>query len=182
MEELVLIIPSEQNAAQIADYRRELLESGSSMDGCGSLRRAEDPLEWLKEVEMNSKEETCAEKLVPATQFIYVRKSDNKIVGMIQLRHCLNDYLRQFSGHIGYSVRPSERRKGYAKRMLGECLLYAGEMGLDRVMVSCIDTNEASRRTILSNGGKYFETAYEPEREINLEKYWIDVKRRGTGL
>lgn len=175
MEELIMIIPTEENAAQISDYRREMLDSGSSMDGCGSLRRMEDPLEWLEKVKMMSKPETCGERHVPSTQFVCIRKSDNKLVGMIQLRHCLNDYLREYAGHIGYSVRPSERRKGYAKYMLKDCLAYAKETGLDRVMISCTDTNEASRKTILAFGGKYESTVFEPEEKINLERYWIEL-------
>lgn len=175
MEELIMIIPTEENAAQISDYRREMLDSGSSMDGCGSLRRTEDPLEWLEKVKMMSKPETCGERHVPSTQFVCIRKSDNRLVGMIQLRHCLNDYLREYAGHIGYSVRPSERRKGYAKYMLKGCLAYAKETGLDRVMISCTDTNEASRKTILAFGGKYDGTVFEPEEKINLERYWIDL-------
>ena len=94
---------------------------------------------------------------------------------MLQIRHELNASLQRYSGHIGYSVCPSERRKGYATRMLAAALDICREMGLSRVMISCTPDNEASRRTILKNGGVYENTVYEPERGRSLERYWITL-------
>lgn len=168
-----LVLPSAAHAEQIASYRQEMLEAGSSMDGCGSLRRMADPHEWLRQVEDLSRPETVPAGWAPSTQFLYVRPSDGKLVGMIQTRHCLSDFLEQFGGHIGYSVRPSERRKGYATRMLRDCLAYCRELGLQRVLITCIDANEGSRRTILANGGVYETTVFEPGERVNLERYWI---------
>lgn len=177
MEKLRLINPTEEYLDEIASYRKEFLEYDSSMDGCGPLRRCEDPKDWLKTVEDYSKIETLPENRVLSTQFIYVRESDNKIVGMIQVRHYFNDYLEKYAGHIGYSVRPTERRKGYAKRMLAETLPYCRELGLSKVLITCIDSNEASRKTILGGGGVYESTVYEPDEGVNLERYWIDLTK-----
>lgn len=175
MEKLVLVTPTRQFSDQIMSFRQELLQSGSSMDGCGSLRRTENPEDWFREVEALSKEETLPANRVVSTQFLYVRERDDRIVGMIQIRHELNDYLRNYAGHIGYCVRPSERQKGYAKQMLHDCLSYCRKLGLTKVLVACIDSNEASRRTILANGGVYESTVLEPEIAVNLERYWIDL-------
>lgn len=175
MDEMLLVIPTMEYKDQIESYRQDFLEFGGSMDGAGSLRRFENAEDWIKDSEKSSNPETVPEGLVPATQFIYVRKSDGKMIGVIQVRHYLNEYLKKYAGHIGYSVRPSERRKGYAKRMLHDVLPYCKEIGMDKVMISCIDTNEASRRTILANGGIYESTVYEPDRKRNLQKYWIDL-------
>ena len=171
-----LIIPTIQYADEIRAYRQEFFDFESSFDGCSSLRRHENPEDWLEMNRLLSSRDTLPEeKYVVSTQFIYVRQSDNKIVGMIQVRHYLNDYLRKIAGHIGYSVRPSERRKGYAKAMLADSLDFCRELGLDKVMVSCADDNVGSRKTILSNGGVYDGTVFDEEDNENIERYWITL-------
>ena len=175
MEELDLIRPTSEYASQIAEYRQEFLDAGDSMDGCGPLRRLEDPVEYLKTSKEYEDPATVPPHLVPATQFFLVRKSDNKLLGMLQVRHRFNDYLEKYAGHIGYSVRPSERRKGYAKEMLRMVLPYCREIGLDRVLITCIDGNIGSEKTILANGGVYESTVHEPNDNVDLKRFWITL-------
>ncbi|SFD11454.1 GNAT family N-acetyltransferase [Butyrivibrio sp. YAB3001] len=95
---------------------------------------------------------------------------------MIDIRHELSEYLYNFGGNIGYSIRPSERRKGYAKEMLRLALPYCrDDLGLSKVMISCITGNEGSRKTIIANGGIYENTLHEPDEGIDLERYWISL-------
>jgi predicted acetyltransferase len=75
------------------------------------------------------------------------------VLGSIALRHELNDFLLNAGGHIGYSVRPSARRRGLASYAVGEVVKEAAALGLPRVLITCDVTNEASRRTILGAGG-----------------------------
>lgn len=175
MEDFILRRPTSEYANQIAEYRQEFLNAGDSMDGCGPLRRLEDPEEYIKVCkDYESTKEVCA-KLVPATQFLFIRKSDNRLVGMIQVRHCFNDYLEKYAGHIGYSVRPCERRKGYAKQMLKMALPYCREIGLDQVLITCMDGNIGSEKTILANGGVYESTVHEPNENVDLKRFWIEL-------
>lgn len=104
-----------------------------------------------------------------------VRKTDNKVLGFLQVRHEFNDYLSKFGGHIGYSVRPSERRKGYAKEMLKMALPFCREIGIDKVLVTCIDGNIGSEKTILANGGVYESTVHEPYDNKDLKRFWITL-------
>ena len=110
-----------------------------------------------------------------ATQFLCIRKPDNRVVGMIQVRHRFNAFLKEYGGHIGYSVRPSERRKGYASWMLKAVKPFCREIGLTAIMVTCLTTNDASRRVILKNGGVYDATVHEPIDSQDIERYWIDL-------
>ena len=174
MDTLTLMRPNESMTDEIRAYKQAMLDAGSSMDGTSSLRRLDVP-EWLAQLARLSNAETVPEGLVEAGQFVCVRESDGRIVGMIDVRHRLNDYLREFGGHIGYSVRPDERRKGYATRMLALALDHCRELGIDRVMISCLVDNEGSRRTILKNGGVYDSTVHEPQENVDLERYWITL-------
>ena len=85
------------------------------------------------------------------------------------------EYLEKYGGHIGYSVRPDERRKGDAAWMLMQMLEKCRERGMKRVLVTCLAENEASRRTILANGGRYESTVHEPAENVDLERYWIEL-------
>ena len=168
---LRLALPDEGMLEAVAAYKKEMLDDGGSMDGCGSLYR-HTPEEWLQNCRAISCEETCPDGWVPATQFVCLR-CDGYIVGMIDLRHRLNEYLSEIGGHIGYSVRPSERRKGYATRMLSMVLGEARRIGLKRVLVTCDADNAASSRTIKRNGGVFERTALDGDNVIC--RYWIDL-------
>ena len=170
-----LIEPTREYCRQIQAYRQEFLDCGDSMDGTDGLRRMEDPGKWVDHCCLSKNPDNVPEGLVPATQYIFVREEDNKIVGMLQIRHFLNDYLEKYGGHIGYSVIPSERCKGYASLMLRIALPKCKELGIDKVLITCNDNNIGSRKTILANGGVYESTVYEPDEEVFLEKYWIDL-------
>ena len=86
------------------------------------------------------------------------------------MRHRLTEFLRDVGGHVGYYVRPSRRRRGHATAMLRAVLPYAADLGLERVLVTCDDTNEGSRRVIEAAGG-----VLEDQRGVKL-RYWLPTR------
>lgn len=132
--------------------------------------------EWLDNViKCQGKDYAESKGKVAATTYFTIRESDNKIIGMVNFRHYLNEYLKNFGGHIGYGIRPTERKKGYAKIQLYLVLLEAQKMGIDKVMVDCVDTNEASEKVIKSLGGVFEREVYEENKKVTLHNYWINV-------
>ena len=110
MEKMLLVEPTMEYDEEIQKFRRDFLLNGGSMDGCGPLRRFDNTSDWLEQVKLYKNKETTP--LIPIIQYIYVREEDRKVVGVIQIRYDLNEYFETYAGHIGYSVCPSERRKG----------------------------------------------------------------------
>lgn len=175
MVKLILLRPTAEYAEQIMESKKEYLAADSSMDGCGSLRRTDDPIEYIEKCALEETPETCPALLVAATQFMLVRKTDNKVFGFLQVRHRFNDDLSKFGGHIGYSVRPSERRNGYAKEMLRMVLPYCREIGLEKVLLTCIAGNIGSEKTIIANSGVCESTVHEPNENVDLKRFWITL-------
>lgn len=172
--DIYFIEPTMDIADAIADYRQELLEAGCTFDGTLSLKRMPDMQEYIDYVidRANPIHETPEQNDL-VTLLFCVRKSDSKILGSIQIRHEMDEFKRLYSGHIGYSVRPSERRKGYATRILKFAVDYCRTLGIKDINISCMTDNEASRRTILANGGKYRDTVHLDQYDIDLERYLI---------
>jgi len=110
---------------------------------------------------------------VPASTYWLVR--DGVILGTCNIRHSLTEALRDFGGHIGYSVRPSQRRRGYATVMLRLALARARRLGIRRVFVTCARDNVASARVIQKNGGLLDSEGYSPRAGCVTQRYWIDL-------
>lgn len=175
MKDLVLKKVTIEYGDEIFSYKNEFIYNNESMDGTGFLRNASSPQEYIEKSLLNETEEVDGRE-VTATQFLAFRKSDNRIVGMIQIRHYLNEYLLQYGGHIGYSVRKSERNKGYAKEELRQALIFCKDtLNINRVLLTCDKDNFASQRTILSQGGKKENEVLIEDENCVIERYWIDL-------
>lgn len=166
-----LVQPDETMLAEIAAYKAEMLAEGSTLDGCGALTYL-TPEAWLTHCRSLLNEAACPPGWTPATQYVAL-DGDRRIIGMIDLRHRLNDFLAEYGGHIGYSVRPGERRKGVATRMLAEVLQIARDSGMRRVLVTCDAGNEASRRTIERCGGVFERTTR--HEGMTILRFWIEL-------
>jgi predicted acetyltransferase len=128
---------------------------------------------YEKEILKYKKEQTLLGGFVPATLYMAVSKEDNHLKGMIHIRHYLNKYLFNWGGHLGYSVRKSERQKGYAAEMLGLALEKCKELKLEKVLITCNKDNIASAKTMIKNGAQ-LENDIQKGNDI-IQRYWISL-------
>lgn len=168
--------PSDLEA--IREYRTEFLQNGDSMDGCSNLRRFENMEQWYDWICKAEHPETCPPGWVPDTQFVSVRPSDGQIVGMLDIRHELNEACLKLFGNIGYSIRASERHKGYATEQLRLAKEVCRRMGMTKILVSCHKENTASAKTILHNGGVLENEVVDERNGEILQRYWIDLSQQ----
>lgn len=111
--------------------------------------------------------------LVPDSTFFCLDTERNILVGAVNIRHRLNEFLLQHGGHIGDGIRPSERRKGYTTQMIALALEKCRELGIERVLMVCDKSNTGSARSIQKNGGVLEnEVLHEGKTE---QRYWIDL-------
>ncbi|MBO4748316.1 MAG: GNAT family N-acetyltransferase [Clostridiales bacterium] len=183
MDILRLVEPDMHYADQIWDFRKEVLEMDADNDdrfaGCMSLEQSSTAQEWIRISELRKDPATCQETgvEVPSHMFLAVRESDDRVVGVIDLRHHIDHpILGTWGGHCGYSVRPSERGKGYAAEMLRLNIQKAKALGIERMLVTCDEGNTASEKTILRNGG-VFEKTIEVDG-ATLKRFWIDTSKQ----
>lgn len=175
---LELVEPNIKYAEEIKKYRKMFLDNKESMDGTSSLQKYENIEEWLNWVNSLKNSETCPNYLVPASVYLCI-KNGKKVVGMIDIRHYLNNNLFNFGGHIGYSIKPTERNKGYGTRQLGLAIekckeLYAqGIFKNKKILITCNETNIGSKKIITTNGGKYENTT--SNEKVKIERYWINL-------
>ncbi|HWB61996.1 MAG TPA: GNAT family N-acetyltransferase [Chitinophagales bacterium] len=114
-----------------------------------------------------------AEGLIPQTTFWLI--DNGNFIGRLGIRHFLNDDLYKFGGHIGYVIAPQYRRRGYGTKILELSLKEAAKLGLQKVLVTCDNTNFASARIIEKNGGVFENEMYNEETRVWKKRYWINV-------
>lgn len=125
--------------------------------------------DWIERNQLSEMGIDVPSTFVPAIQFVSF-DDNGRALGLLHLRLRLNDNLLNKGGHIGYSIRPSDRHKGLAKEQLHLGLLEAKKKNIKQALVTCHDDNEGSRKVILANGGQLEDVL------DAVERYWLTLE------
>lgn len=173
--------PNIERKAEALEYLEEHKKYNSDIKGTGEMYKCINGIsyeEWLARLE-KMKDANYAKSInrCPSETFFLIRSEDNRIIGMINIRYNLNETMLKFGGHIGYGIRPTERRNGYNKINLYLGLIKAKEdFKLDKVMLDCSIDNLGSDNTIKALGGILERSEIDPSDNTLTNVYWIDVE------
>lgn len=177
MDILKHVEPTKEYEKQAIEYINEFYEYNSQINGTGGLNRYLDDYDgWLLKLQEDEVRVPNEEK-VPAKTYFLIRESDNRIVGMINIRLVLNENLSKFGGHIGYSIRPTERQKGYNKINLYLGLLCLKEHNVKEAFLDCDKDNLGSAKTMQALGGKIVNEYYNEDIKCIVQDYIFDVDK-----
>ena len=182
MEKFYLEEPTIERKYEALEYLNEFVQFGSDLNGTGSMDRCLNG--WSYEEFLFENEKRKDKKYAysinrcPSKTFFFIRQSDNKIIGMINIRYDITEeLLEKGASHIGYSVRPTERQKGYNKIQLFLGLLEQQKLGEKRVLLDCTVDNIGSNKSIRALGGVLEKTALDENDNTMTNYYWIDVDK-----
>jgi predicted acetyltransferase len=129
--------------------------------------------EWLKWIEEDRNEETCPFGTVPQDLYFLVNEKE-RILGAITIRYYLNERIKKNGGHFGIGIRPSERLKGYASKMIELGILIAKkDYEIKELIYTCDKDNIGSAKAIINNGGIFFDEIIEENGNI-IQRYSLE--------
>lgn len=152
---LKLIKPSIEFSKQIEKYKQDFIDSNEICAGSSELLSMDAVSAWLKYLKTLESKDTCPEGLVPCVQYCLIDTLTNELVGLINIRLELNDYLFKYGGNIGYSISPNKRNQGYGTAQLKLALEECKKLNLNQILITCKDKNNASRRIIEKCNGVF---------------------------
>ena len=179
MEKLSLIQLTPDWRVALIDLVKDYQEAGEQHPQSFLSFGDEDFFAFLRKQEDELKEENLPPDVTPQTTF-WLSNESGLLIGHVIVRHKANPAPEECGGHICFSVRPSQRGKGYGKQMLALALEKAAGFGLDRAMITCDANNIASARIIEHNGGELIDTIVSTRTEKSLRRYWIPVPKENT--
>ncbi|WP_449621883.1 GNAT family N-acetyltransferase [Robertmurraya sp. Marseille-Q9965] len=171
-KQLRLINPTIELEKEYLSFYQEWLDSGEPMVPWVIQKDPTNFSEMVQFLHNSSMGIGIKEGWVPDSTYWLVDE-DNRIIGVVNIRHQLTEHLLNSGGHIGYGIRPSERRKGYATTLLALSLEITKELGIRRALVVCDEVNTGSARTIMKNAGIPDSDYIEEDGNV-IKRFWIE--------
>ncbi|MGZ4159398.1 MAG: GNAT family N-acetyltransferase [Neobacillus sp.] len=172
-EKVSLVKPTMELQESYMSFYREWQDSGEKVVPWVITKDPSNFQEMVKFLLDNEKGENLPDGWVPDSTYWLVT-ADKNLVGAVNIRHGLTEELLNCGGHIGYGIRPSERRKGYATKLLALSLEKVKDLGIKKALVVCDADNLASERTILKNGGIPDVSFIEEDGNV-VKRFWIQL-------
>lgn len=167
---LEFVLPSEKNKNDVLSFYDEFERAGETCIGFVGYKNFDA---WL--VGMNNRRSGNNLPVGYVRENFYLCYDEKEIVGVFNLKFELTEFLLKYGGHIGYAVRPSKRKCGYASEILKRGISLSKRFGLEKVLCVCDDGNEASEKVILKNGGVFENELYDEDEKVFVKRYWIEV-------
>ncbi len=175
MDRLYLREMAYEDKEEVISYINEFVEAGSEINGLSGATSCKsfDELFFRQQQKKNIKFSGYEQDKSPQITYLVIRKSDERIVGTLNIRFNLVRVLDEnFSGNIGYGIRPTERKKGYATEAMKLALDILRERGNKIARAGCYSSNTASKKVIMKNGGKLIN---HKERLTSEDYYEIEL-------
>ncbi|MFD2611362.1 GNAT family N-acetyltransferase [Paenibacillus gansuensis] len=173
MKKVFLARPSIDYQDEYLDFYEEWKSSGESFVPWVVSKDPSDFEGMIRFLYENEIGEHIPGSWVPSSTYWLV-SDDMRVIGAVNIRHGLTEQLFNSGGHIGYGIRSSERQKGYATKLLAMALEKTKELGIKKVLIVCDESNIASEKTILNNGG-IPDTSFTEEDGNVVKRYWIET-------
>ncbi|MGM1046992.1 MAG: GNAT family N-acetyltransferase [Bacillota bacterium] len=165
------------------DYKEEYIEMIQEWEGTGEmmvpfvLKYDYSDFDMLIQELMDLRDIPRVDYTKVNSSTFWLVMRNKKVIGVVNIRHKLNEGLLNRGGHIGYGIRPNERRKGFATEILKQALIKAKGLGIDKVLITCAKDNIGSVKTITNNGGVL--DSEEVINGIEIQRYWIETDNNG---
>ena len=169
MTKLRLETPGAEHKEAVMDFRQEFLAARERVSRGVGLELADTYERWL------TRSVVPHYGKVEEAVFLAFDQGDN-LVGISDIRLQTNETISAYAGQIGYSVRPSQRNKGYASEILRLTLGQAAGLGFSQVLITCNEPNTASAKVIERNGGR-LEAVIPHPGYPNVKRYWVETSR-----
>ena len=167
-----LVKPNIKYLEQIKEYQESFIKNKEFIHGSSSLDNYTNIEEWFQKLKIMENIETVPACHVPSSTFLLVNDVDI-LIGMVSIRHTLNDNLKTIGGHVGYSIHPKYRKKGYGTKQLSLALEECKKLNIKKVLITCSSINIGSKKIIEKNNGIYSDS--NQIKEEIVERYWITL-------